>query len=105
MTAGSHRLIGASVEKALDTTLWQLVLGEIGLHDCTPAIVGLYSIGHAHGVESVLEQLRQAENDRDRYFELWANPGKDLTDIRLRRMRQASEEYWRQFLETEGAAE
>ncbi|MFC5791915.1 hypothetical protein EDM22_13805 [Agromyces tardus] len=94
--------IGATVEKALDATLWRLITGEIALHELTPALAGFYTIGHAHGVESVLERLRNTEHERDRYYELWTNPGTQLTDIRLRRMREAAEDYWRVFVATDG---
>jgi hypothetical protein len=91
-------LIGASVEKALDATLWQLVTNEIGLHDCTPAILGLYSIGFEHGRQSVLPQLEQAEADRDTYYERWTSPGSKLADVKMRRMRAAAEAYWDEFV-------
>lgn len=98
-----HARIGATVEKALDATLWRLVTGEIGLQDCTSAIVGLYAIGFEHGRQSVLPLLERAQDERDRYYERWQNPGKELTDMRLRRMRENAADYWEQFVRNGGA--
>lgn len=89
--------VGHLVEKQLDSTLWRLVSGELGLHELPPALAGFYSIGFAHGQESVQAQLEQAQSDRDRYYERWYN-GKDLPDARLRRMRAAAEEYWEELI-------
>ncbi|NEN07614.1 hypothetical protein G3T36_17290 [Diaminobutyricibacter tongyongensis] len=77
---------------------------EIGLHDCTPAIIGLYSIGYDHGRQSMLPELERAQDDRDALYERCYNPGSKLADVRLRRMRAAAEEYWAEFV-AQAAAE
>jgi hypothetical protein len=68
-------LIGATVEKSLDATLWRLRTDEIGLDDLTPALAGFYLAGHAAALASVLPELTrveqerdQAASDRDRYY-------------------------------------
>lgn len=90
-------LVGATVERQLDASLWRLVQGEVGLHDLTPALVGFYSIGFAHGQDSLRPELERAQHDRDTYYERWTNPGQLLTDVRLRRMREAAEEWWQEM--------
>lgn len=69
-------LIGASMEKPLDATMWRLVLGEIGLHELTPGLAAFYTLGHAAGVDSIAPQLAQAIADRDRYYMAAFNTGK-----------------------------
>lgn len=98
----STGLVGHTVEKQLDGSLWRLVLGELGLQDLTPALRGFYSIGFAHGQESMRRPLDQAEADRDRYYERWQH-GADLPDVRLRRMRAEAEDYWRELIGGDGS--
>lgn len=70
---GVSHLVGHTVEKALDATLWRLVLGEIGLHELTPALAGFYHVGHADGVASQAGLLRQARHDAERMYVLAFN--------------------------------
>ncbi|TFC26996.1 hypothetical protein E3O55_13025 [Cryobacterium sp. MDB1-18-2] len=67
-------LIGATVEKALDATLWRLKSGELGLEDLTPALAAFYTIGHADGMAQMVYRLQQVEADRDRYYQAVFNP-------------------------------
>lgn len=68
--------IGASVEKSLDRTLWQLIAGDIELSDLTPALAAWWTTAQWVGHTS-----RQAEVDRliftaDRtYTEMCRRPG------------------------------
>lgn len=96
-THDSTGLVGHTVERQLDSALWRLVLGDLGLHDLTPALAGFYSLGFAHGQESPSPQIEQAEADRDSLYERLYY-GKDLPDVRLRRMRAAAEEYWQELM-------
>lgn len=95
---GRPALIGATVEKPLDASLWRMVTGEICLHDLTPALAGFYSVGFEDGRQSLAHELAKAENERDTFYERWANPGKELTEVRLRRAREAAEDYWDEFV-------
>jgi hypothetical protein len=58
-------LIGASVEKILDATLWRLRKNEITLEELTPALQSFFLDGHAAALASVLPELTKAELDRD----------------------------------------
>src|SRR3546814_3961548 len=50
------------------TTLFRsLVSGELQLHECTPAIIGLYSLGFWNGQQSRDAEVEQATAYRDRY--------------------------------------
>lgn len=93
----STGLVGHTVEKQLDASLWRLVIGEIGLHDCTPALAGWFSIGFAYGQESMQPKLEQVEDERNQLYER-LHHGKDLPDVRLRRMRAAADEYWQELM-------
>ncbi|POH67630.1 hypothetical protein C3B61_06975 [Cryobacterium zongtaii] len=74
--------IGATVEKALNASLWRLRLGEIGLQDLTPALMGFctlsyddgYEAGFTAGVASGEIELAQIVADRDRYYRAAFNP-------------------------------
>lgn len=93
----STGLVGHTVERQLDAALWRLVTGEIGLQDCTGALVGWYSVGFTHGQESLQPELEQTEAERDTLYER-LHHGKELPDVRLRRMRAAAEDYWHEFI-------
>lgn len=97
-------LVGFTVEKQLDATLWRLVTAELSLHECTPAIRGVYSLGFWDGQDSLRARLQDAEDAADRYYEQ-AFHGKELADVRLRRMRIAADEYWEEVVGPLVAAE
>ncbi|ANJ26651.1 hypothetical protein ATC03_07940 [Agromyces aureus] len=63
---------------------------EIGLHDLTPALAGFYSVGFNDGQESMAAE-------RDRLYERLYY-GKELPDVRLRRMRAGAAAYWEEFV-------
>ncbi|SKA86982.1 hypothetical protein SAMN06295879_1016 [Agreia bicolorata] len=85
--------IGASVEGELDRTLWRLVAGDIELYHLTPALAAWWTVAHEQGRRTLQPELEQATADRDRYYEI-AFYGRDLGDVRRRRMDEASEDYW-----------
>ncbi|MEB0265899.1 hypothetical protein [Cryobacterium sp. 10I5] len=72
-------LIGATVEKALDATLWRLKSGELRLEQLTPALAAFYTIGHSDGMAQMLYRLQQVEADRDRYYRAAFNPRTPIT--------------------------
>jgi hypothetical protein len=78
---GSAVKIGATVEKALDATLWRFRSGEITLDDLTPALQAFFLDGHAAALASVLPELTRAEQtaeranaDADRLYRLAYTP-------------------------------
>ena len=95
----SAELIGHTVEKPLDATLWRLRTGTVGLEALTPALRGFctlshddgYAAGFIAGVESTSAELRQAIADRDRYYGAAFNPrppikvGPSFAEIEKRR--------------------
>lgn len=98
-TPKPRHLIGATVEFHLDRVLWQLVRGEIGLQDLTPALAAFYHFGHADGIASVQPALERARADADRYYAHWTNPGRKLARTRRSAMDAAAAEHWQGFLE------
>lgn len=91
MTAVAHPtqppdslLIGYTVEKQLDAALWRLVQGDIGLHECTPALRGWYSVGHHDGIESCKRTILRLEADVERYYLYAFNPRDRAELIRQR---------------------
>ena len=93
------RLFGASVENHLDSILWRLVRGELGLHQLTPSLAAFWHLGYDDGRASLLPQLRQAEADRDRYY-LRAF---DTPNRRRQRLDEAARESWNEILDGNGA--
>lgn len=91
-----HR-VGHTVERQLDTTLWLLLNGDLGLQDLTPALAGFYSIGFADGQDSLRARLQTETDTADRLYER-LHHGKDLPDVQLRRMRAAAAEYWEEVV-------
>lgn len=89
-------LIGHTVEKQLDAALYRLITGECSLHEYTSALRGFYSCGFWDGQESLRAKLENAEDARDRLYERLYH-GKDLPEIRLRRMLAAAEEHWNEI--------
>lgn len=92
--------IGASVDNELERTLWRLVAGDIELYHLTPALAAWWTVAHEQGRRSVRPALQQAQDERDRYYEI-AFYGKDLGDVRRRRMDAASENYWARLVRGE----
>ncbi|MGW9167909.1 hypothetical protein [Agromyces sp. NPDC055658] len=93
------QLIGYTVEQQLDGALYRLLSGECGLHDLTPALQGFYASGFWDGQESLRARLESAEDARDQLYER-IHGGTDYPELRLRRMRAAAEDYWREFVDS-----
>lgn len=89
------QLIGARVEDQLDRVLWDLVRGDVELHQLTPALAGTYNLGFADGRASLEPALEQARRDAARYYELAYNPGRQLSELRQRRIDEQLETAWR----------
>ncbi|HEY5224961.1 MAG TPA: hypothetical protein VIJ18_18175 [Microbacteriaceae bacterium] len=89
-------LIGSTVEKSVDATLWKLVLGQIGLHDLTPALAAFWTLGHASGIASCRAQIARLENEADRLYVQAFNP-KDRAKLIRERMDAAAADYWEEF--------
>ena len=89
--------IGSSVDSELERTLWRLVAGDIEQYQLTPALAAWWTVAHEQGRRSLQPELEQAQADRDRYYEI-AFYGRDLGDVRSRRMDEASEDYWNRLV-------
>ena len=94
-------LIGAAVERALDGTVWDLVTGKIGLHDVTPAIAALYSVGFADGVASCGARIARLEHEADVLYVQAFNPS-DRAKLIRKRMDAAAAEYEAEFMANGG---
>lgn len=99
-TSHGTELFDPGVENRLDATLWALVAGDIGLEDLPRAQLALWTVAYEAGRASVLPHLRQAEADRDRYF----NAAYGSSDQLRHRLDESAKDYWSEFLESEGAA-
>lgn len=78
-TSEPASLVGSTVEKALDATLWRLKSGDIRLEELTPALMGFYTLGHADGIALMARELQQCAADRDRYYSAAFNPREPIT--------------------------
>lgn len=88
------RLIGRAVENELDSTLWRLIVGEIGLHEVTPALAAFWHLGYDAGRASLLPELHQARADRDRYF----RAAFDTPDQMRQRLVDGARDFWSEFV-------
>ncbi|MFF2495846.1 hypothetical protein [Agromyces sp. NPDC058064] len=96
-------LIGASVEKALDGALWDLIHGRTGLHELTPALAGFYTLGHAAGIKSAELTIARLQFEADRLYVQAFNPA-DRARIIQQRMDEHFAAEWERFLNTEGGS-
>ncbi|MFZ4894201.1 hypothetical protein ACL9RL_07105 [Plantibacter sp. Mn2098] len=83
------KLIGASVESELEATLWRLMDGTVQLWQLTPALAAWWHFAFAEGSRSLQPALTRALADRDRYYESAMNPGKQLSEMKQRRIDEA----------------
>lgn len=82
---GIEKLNGHTVETELGALLDRLIVGELGLHELTPALAGLVTYGFECGrgsqdpeLADLRRQLARAEHERDLYFARLHNPGRRL---------------------------
>lgn len=74
------------IEELLDN----LLAGGIGLDQVAPCLRAWYVAGFNEARSRYETRLRDAEYDRDRYYERLHNPGKQFTDMVQRRIDQAA---------------
>ena len=60
--------IGHTVENQLDRILWQLILGEVELHELTPALAAWWTLAHESGRASRRAEVGHANAEADRYY-------------------------------------
>ena len=60
--------IGHTVENQLDRILWQLILGEVELHELTPALAAWWTLAHESGRASRQAEIDHANSEADRYY-------------------------------------
>lgn len=86
------RLIGHTVERQVDSTLWLLVRGEIELHQLTPALAGLYHVGYMDGRAAMQPDLDRAIADRDRFYrKAYPSKAQELDRAWVQRMAESIE--------------
>lgn len=95
LTVTSRRLIGASVEDDLDAVLWQLVDGEVELHQLTPGLAGFWSLAYDQGRASRQAEIDRANADADRYY----RAAYDSLALRNQRFDVAAARYWNEWLD------
>lgn len=84
MTAPDQHLVGATVERELQRVFEGLAAGTLLLSDVTPALLGIYSLGHAHGVASREAVVQQLERDADRLWLAAFSPARRFELLRRR---------------------
>lgn len=72
--------IGSTVEKQLSETLWQLITGEVELHELTPALLGWWSLAYDAGRQSLRNRIDRLEWERDLWYYCANNKGKRPSD-------------------------
>lgn len=79
-TLSSGDKISATVEDQLDRILWQLITGDIELHQLTPALAAWWTLAHESGRQSRQAEIDRLEHTADRLFAAAARGGVPLLD-------------------------
>ena len=68
-------------DDGLDRILWQLILGEVELHELTPALAAWWTLAHESGRASRQAEVDHANAEADRYYsEMCRRPAKPFMD-------------------------
>ena len=66
--------VGHTVENQLDKILWRLILGEVELHELTPALAAWWTLAHESGRASRQAEVDRLNSEADRYYRAAYNP-------------------------------
>ena len=61
-------------DDGLDRILWQLILGEVELHELTPALAAWWTLAHESGRQSRQAEIDHANSEADRYYRAAYHP-------------------------------
>lgn len=78
--------------------------GEMFVFQLSPAMYEMWNLAEQDGqhsrdreVEQLKKQIEQVEQERDYWYERFANPGQKFTEMKQRRLQQAADEYYDLF--------
>jgi hypothetical protein len=92
-------LIGATIERHLETVLWRLVDGDLDLTDLAPALRAWWLVAYDQGRASRQPEVDRLSAECDRLHLIAYNTPEQVRDIYIKRMDEGALRYWSEWCE------
>lgn len=89
--------IGHTVENQLEDILWKLILGDVDLHQCTPALAAWWHLAYDEGRRSRQPEIDRLNTENESLWLRANNSPAEAVELVQRRLDGSFDEAARQF--------